>query len=234
MDVEDDNKKWPGKFVMMLEALAHRIRRNIFSLLLKHPSLSFNQLMTKLKIERASLAYHLGILRKANLINNFYDKREGVKDHSFYELSAFGNKIYQELFEKVEHESKLEKYNTINFRNAISYTIEHELQLKAAKARQKEGEAPSEVVIVNGDNTLKVTEWQTQVLNPDENKKLYSCSEELTLNATKMSNEELSGVLKNAVKEFYLRPNYILRRMKRLRFSEIRNNAKGLWAIIKN
>ncbi|MCK5559713.1 MAG: helix-turn-helix transcriptional regulator [Thermoplasmata archaeon] len=174
MDVEDDNKKWPGKFVMMLEALAHRIRRNIFSLLIEHPSLSFNQLMTKLKIERASLAYHLGILRKANLINNFYDKREGVKDHSFYELSAFGNKIYQELFEKVELESKLEQYNTINFRNAISYTIEHERQLKAAKAKQKEGEVPSEIIIVKGDKTSKVTEWQTQVLNPAENKKLYS------------------------------------------------------------
>lgn len=175
MDVEDNNnKKWPGKFVMMLEALAHRIRRNIFSLLLEHPSLSFNQLMTKLKIERASLAYHLGILRKANLINNFYDKHEGVKDHSFYEISAFGNKIYQELFEKVEHESKLEQYNTINFRNAISYTIEQDRQLKAVKAKQQEVEAPSGIVIVNGDITSKVTVWQTHILSPEENKKLYS------------------------------------------------------------
>ncbi len=174
MDVDNSKEEWPGEFVVMIEALAHKLRRSIFSLLLEHPSLSFNQLMNTLNVERASLAYHLGILRKANLINNFYDKREGVKDHSFYEISAFGTKIYQELFGKVKQRLDLEQYNTINFRNVMTYTIESKPEAKNEVDEQQDVNTPEEILIINGDETSKVSEWQTPILNAKEYKKLYS------------------------------------------------------------
>jgi predicted transcriptional regulator len=173
MDVDNNNGKWPPEFVVMIDALAHKIRRSIFSLLLEHPSLSFNQIMNTLTIERASLAYHLGILRKAKLINNFYDKREGVKDHSFYEVSTFGKEIYQELFKKVKLGLKLEQYNTINFRNVTTYTIEPKPKAKTVVDEQSEVKPLEKVLIVNGNKTSKISEWQTQILKPEEYKKLY-------------------------------------------------------------
>jgi len=56
--------------------------------------------------------------------------------------------------------------------------------------------------------------------------------EDLKLNATEMSLEELSQVLKYAIKKFYFRPRYILKRMMNLNSAEIKNNIKGFWAII--
>ncbi len=46
-----------------------------------------------MNITRQKLAYHLQILTNYDIITNFYDKRQGVKDHSFYELSAFGREL---------------------------------------------------------------------------------------------------------------------------------------------
>lgn len=168
------NNKLPQKFVNMTEALAHKTRREIFELLLDNPSLSFNQIMKIMNIGRASLAYHLKILANAGLINNFYDKRQGVKDHSYYEISAFGKNISQELFEKVEHSMKLELFNTINFRNVEKFNITSKSRKKVSGQDEKEGEQPSEIVIIQGDEAIKTFEWKAQVLDFKDYKKLYT------------------------------------------------------------
>lgn len=58
--------------------------------------------------------------------------------------------------------------------------------------------------------------------------------EQLRLNATKMSVKELSVLIKNSTRSFYLRPAYIAKRLRHLNFAELKNDFKGLWAIIKN
>lgn len=58
--------------------------------------------------------------------------------------------------------------------------------------------------------------------------------EQLRLNATAMSNKELSAILKYAARYFYLRPGYILKKLRQLTFAELMNNLRGLWAIINN
>ena len=58
--------------------------------------------------------------------------------------------------------------------------------------------------------------------------------EQLRLNATKMSVKELSASVKNATRSFYLRPSYIIKRLRRLNYAELKNDFKGLWAIIRN
>ena len=165
------NNKLPQKFVNMAEALAHKTRREIFELLLDKPSLSFNQIMKIMNIERASLAYHLKILTNAGLINNFYDKRQGVKDHSYYEISAFGKNISQNLFEKVEHGMELEQFNTINFRNVEKVSIDTQPGVKTKVRNEKEIEEPSEIVIIQGDDAIKTSEWKAQVLDFKDYKK---------------------------------------------------------------
>jgi hypothetical protein len=44
-----------------------------------------------------------------NIITNFYDKRAGVKDHSFYELSAFGQEIRMGRMGKMDNIGKMDK-----------------------------------------------------------------------------------------------------------------------------
>lgn len=75
------------------QALRNTTRQRIFELLSERNNCSFNELLSYLNIPRQKLAYHLQILTKYNILSNFYDKREGVKDHSFYELSGFGREL---------------------------------------------------------------------------------------------------------------------------------------------
>lgn len=58
--------------------------------------------------------------------------------------------------------------------------------------------------------------------------------ENLQLNATKMSDEELSKIYKQALVSFYFRPKYIFKRIKNLTFSELKNNFNGLLTILKS
>jgi predicted transcriptional regulator len=168
------NTKLPSKVVNMAEALANKTRRHIFELLLDSPSLSFNQIMKIMNIDRAALAYHLKILKKAELINNFYDKRQNIKDHSYYEISEFGKRISEVLLEKVDKTMKLEQYNTISFRNVSKVNIISDLPQKVKPEDDKKNENPAEIVFIQNDGTFKKSEWKTQSLNYQDYKKLYA------------------------------------------------------------
>ncbi len=82
-----------NKLFWSAQALRNQIRQEIFEQLANHNSCSFNELMNNLNLSRPKLAYHLQVLAKYNIITNFYDKRDGVKDHSFYDLTAFGREL---------------------------------------------------------------------------------------------------------------------------------------------
>jgi len=82
------------KLVWAAQALRNKIRLQIYQQLASKNSCSFNELMHSTKVTQPKLAYHLQTLIKYNIITNFYDKREGVKDHSFYELSTFGRELF--------------------------------------------------------------------------------------------------------------------------------------------
>jgi DNA-binding HxlR family transcriptional regulator len=79
------------------QALRNKIRLQIFQILSTRNSCSFNELMKNLNISQPKLAYHLQKLVKFNIITNFYDKRQGVKDHSFYALSDFGRDLISRI-----------------------------------------------------------------------------------------------------------------------------------------
>jgi hypothetical protein len=58
--------------------------------------------------------------------------------------------------------------------------------------------------------------------------------EELRLNATEISDKELEQALVHMVRSFYLRPDYIFKRLKRLTFNDLRNSIKGLCNILSS
>lgn len=94
MELSQHENTEQDKLVWAAQALRNRIRLQIYQILSNKNSCSFNELIRELDITQPKLAYHLQTLLKYNIITNFYDKREGVKDHSFYELSSFGRELF--------------------------------------------------------------------------------------------------------------------------------------------
>ncbi|HLD42431.1 MAG TPA: radical SAM protein [Candidatus Nanoarchaeia archaeon] len=58
--------------------------------------------------------------------------------------------------------------------------------------------------------------------------------EDLQMNATNLSNEELKQALNRMYRAFYFRPKYIARRMLKLKPADVRNNWNGFWSIVRN
>jgi len=81
-------------------ALDHDLRLKAYVAINEQPRLSFNELSRKLKIARGLMAYHLGVLKAANLINVNYVRRS--KETSEYELTKEGKKTLKELSYKTK------------------------------------------------------------------------------------------------------------------------------------
>ena len=97
VDSELQNDPLDNTLLWSAQALRNKIRLKIFQLLSTRNSCSFNELINNLNISQPKLAYHLQKLVKFNIITNFYDKRQGVKDHSFYALSDFGRDLISRI-----------------------------------------------------------------------------------------------------------------------------------------
>lgn len=81
--------------LMMYTALDNRLRLRSFFLIAKNAGISFNQIHKRLKVERGHLAYHLGILKVAGLVNLTLERRG--KSTSSYSLTDRGKEMYDEL-----------------------------------------------------------------------------------------------------------------------------------------
>jgi predicted transcriptional regulator len=72
---------------VIYRVLDKKIRFDILNTLRNEGPMPFNFISDTLQIDRAKLAYHIRILKNANLVYNYYDKMENVKNHSFYKLT---------------------------------------------------------------------------------------------------------------------------------------------------
>lgn len=97
------------------------IRKQVLAILHESGPISFKSLTERLGIERAALAYHLRILRRAGLCENFYDRLEDSQAHSFYRLTAFSKWL-------ISHDLKLTMESQL-FRTPASDRILDELEL---------------------------------------------------------------------------------------------------------
>lgn len=77
-------------------ALDNELRLKAFLTVGKNPGISFNELARKLKVEKGLLAYHLGVLKSANLLSMSL-QREGKK-FSHYRITEEGRKLLEKVF----------------------------------------------------------------------------------------------------------------------------------------
>jgi predicted transcriptional regulator len=118
------------------QALQNKIRQQIFFLLTNRNNLSFNELKQNLNVTQPKLAYHLQVLINNNIIINFYDKRKGVKDHSFYELSAFSKELITGIFvqpQQMSPSDKVENSKDENFGTSSNFRTIQQINYKSYK-----------------------------------------------------------------------------------------------------
>lgn len=80
-------------------ALDHPVRLGAVEIIRKRPGVSFNALAKDLDVESGLLAFHVGVLKAADLVDVEYG-REG-KNLSAYTLSPRGEKAYSSLLSAV-------------------------------------------------------------------------------------------------------------------------------------
>ncbi len=82
---------------LVLEAISSPERVQMLAVLRRHKEgLSFSQMAQVFKMNHNTLDRHLKVLTRSTLAWNFFERREG-RDHSFYKLSALGEKLLEDL-----------------------------------------------------------------------------------------------------------------------------------------
>jgi DNA-binding MarR family transcriptional regulator len=84
--------------LIVYSALDNRIRLKAFFLIARNPRISFNEIRTKLKIEKGHLAYHLGLLKASGLAIFTYERKGRIT--SRYDLTERGREMFKELTEE--------------------------------------------------------------------------------------------------------------------------------------
>ena len=79
-------------------ALDNPIRLRAFRLIHESPRVPFNEIARRIRIESGLLAYHMGVLKAARVVDVTYE-RDGRQVTS-YRLSAKGEELFSELFHK--------------------------------------------------------------------------------------------------------------------------------------
>ncbi|TLZ81840.1 MAG: helix-turn-helix transcriptional regulator [Methanobacteriota archaeon] len=79
-------------------ALDNPIRLRAFRLIHESPGVPFNEIARRIRIESGLLAYHMGVLKAAGVVDVTYE-RDGRQVTS-YRLGARGEELFSELFHK--------------------------------------------------------------------------------------------------------------------------------------
>ena len=105
MEIEEARRK-----LRTYRALDNEIRLKALAVIHERPGISFNEISRKVKVERGLLAYHLGVLKAAGIVNVDYERTS--KQTSKYEATDEGRKLIQELRSKLEPKEEANKGKT--------------------------------------------------------------------------------------------------------------------------
>src|SRR5213593_1278843 len=79
-------------------ALDNPIRMRAFRLIHDTPGVPFNEIAKRIRIESGLLAYHVGVLKAAGVVDVTYE-RDG-RQVTAYRLGARGEELFSELFRR--------------------------------------------------------------------------------------------------------------------------------------
>lgn len=96
MHMRKKEKSELHQMLLKYRALDNELRLKAFLTVGENPGISFNELARKLKVEKGLLAYHLGVLKSANLLS-MNPRREGKK-LSHYRITEEGERFLEKVF----------------------------------------------------------------------------------------------------------------------------------------
>ena len=79
-------------------ALDNPIRLRAFRLIHDTPGVPFNEIAKRIRIESGLLAYHVGVLRAAGVVDVTYER--AGRQVTSYRLGATGEQLFSELFRR--------------------------------------------------------------------------------------------------------------------------------------
>ena len=103
-----ENPKQPGQtasIAHLYKLFDQEVRRKIMELLQTSGSLSFKDISRILDLDRAALAYHLKILKEAELVVNYYDNKKDTSSYSYYMLTEFARLLISNAFQLFKESS---------------------------------------------------------------------------------------------------------------------------------
>jgi len=96
-EVEDYANEVPEEIRRAIRGLDSDYRTAIFVALYKHGELSFSELQKILKMDKAMLNYHLGVLVESALVHHYYMHELGTEKYSFYNITPYGQSFLETL-----------------------------------------------------------------------------------------------------------------------------------------
>jgi len=101
------------ELLLILKAISNPFRFALLESIIEKSKLSFTEILSLTKEENTIIANHLHKLELAQLIQNFYQKRDAKSDYSFYEKTNLGEKIINSIIENYNnyYKQKLDNKN---------------------------------------------------------------------------------------------------------------------------
>ena len=110
--IKQHAEEMPIELRRAIEALNDEVRLGIFFTLFKYGEMSFSQLRQELEISTKNsghLSYHLRKLETSALIKNNYSKKAGIANHSFYDVTEFGEKFIDSIMKSIEIDQSIKE-----------------------------------------------------------------------------------------------------------------------------
>ncbi len=124
MQIKQYAEEMPIELRRSIEALSDEVRLGIFFVLFKYGEMSFSEIRNKLEIPAKNsgyLAYHLKKLEKSALIRTDYSKKSGITNHSFYDVTEFGERFIEGLMKSIEIDQAIqEKIDAIRLEEPVT------------------------------------------------------------------------------------------------------------------
>ncbi len=93
--------KIPPEIERAIKALGNKNRKKLIEVFLNKKRVTFSDLMNDLNLSSSTLTFHLKELKKASLIDNFYQKSDNSNQYSYYVLTEFAKDFLEALGIKI-------------------------------------------------------------------------------------------------------------------------------------
>jgi DNA-binding transcriptional ArsR family regulator len=90
-----------SRMLIIYSALDNEDRLKILFTIFNEPDIAFNDISKKTDIDKSSLAYHLGVLKRAGLVEMEYQKRG--KKLTKYRITEEGKKILEKVLKELDN-----------------------------------------------------------------------------------------------------------------------------------